>query len=122
MGLLIMIGYVFGIAMVQLSDGFDFREAYFSSVPLAIYTLFVYGTFGDNLAEFMDNLRAESTPCLMLATLYVVLSQMTVLNMLIGVLCQVIQSMADEERENLTCDKVHEMFGHIVSNMDTNKN
>lgn len=123
LGLLILITYVFGIALRQLSseenDG-GIRETYFKSVPDAMYSLLVYGTFLDNLAEFMDNQRAESTPCLILCVIYVILASMTVLNMLIGILCQVISSVAAEEREAMMVDKVHEKFGEIVKTLDKN--
>merc|ERR1712050_341996 len=65
----------------------------------------------------MDN-RAESTLCLVLIWIYVVLASMTVLNMLIGILCQVISAVAEEEREAMMVDKVHEEFGDIVKTLD----
>jgi hypothetical protein len=121
LGLLVLVTYVFGIALRQLSDEEgDIRASYFKSVPDAMYSLLVYGTFLDNLAEFMDNNRAESTPCLILCVIYVILASMTILNMLIGILCQVISSVAAEERESMMVDKVHEKFGEIVKTLDKN--
>jgi len=121
LALLMIITYIFAIAFTQLSEGSDFREDYFSSVPLAMYSLIIYGTFLDNLADWADAIRAESTPCLMLATVFVALASMTVMNMLIGVLCEVISAVALEEKESMMIDKINEKFGQIVERLDKNK-
>ena len=57
MFMLVGITYVFAIALTQLSIGYEFREDYFEHVVLAMYTLMVYTTFLDNLAEFCDTVR-----------------------------------------------------------------
>lgn len=122
MGLLMVITYVFSIALVQLSDGQEFQESYFSSVPLGMYSLVIYGTFLDDLSVFCDAIRAESTFCLILVTLFVCLASMTVMNMLIGVLCEVIQGVAEEEKETIMVDFVKEKFLSIVEKLDSNNN
>merc|ERR1719188_1660233 len=63
MGLLVLFAYIFAIALTNLSDGYEFREMYFSSVPHSMYSLFIYGGFLDDLAAFGDPIRAESTVC-----------------------------------------------------------
>jgi hypothetical protein len=120
MGLLMLFAYVFGIALTQLSDGCEFRELYFSSVPHSIYSLIIFATFLDDLAAFGDPIKAESTVCLIICTLYIVLASMTVMNMLIGVLCEVIEGVAMEEREGMMVEKVHEKFGKIMMKLDQN--
>merc|ERR1712187_158656 len=104
-GLLMIFTYVFAIALTQLSIGKDFRDDYFSSVPLSMYSLLIYGTFLDNLADFFNAIREESTICLMVATVFVALASLTVMNMLIGILCEVISATAEEERESMITDK-----------------
>jgi hypothetical protein len=125
LGLLIMITYVFSIALTQISDR-EYEggvwETYYTSVPHAMYTLAVYGLFGDNLAEFCDMNRVENTACLIIVTIYVVLASMTVLNMLIGILCQVISAVAVEEREAIMVDEVHAKFEQILNSMDKDHN
>lgn len=119
--LLLVITYFFAVALTQLSVGYEFRETFFTGVGLSMYSLVIYGTFLDNLADFGDAIRHESTLCLMVATLFVVLANMTVLNMLIGVLCEVISAVAEEERESMITDKVHEKFKNIVKDLDTDQ-
>lgn len=121
LGLLLIITYVFAIALTQLSDGYNFKEDYFASVPLSMYSLIIYGTFLDALADFADAIREESTVCLVLSTVFVALASMTVMNMLIGVLCEVISAVALEEKESMMIDKIHEKFGKIVEDLDANK-
>jgi uncharacterized membrane protein (GlpM family) len=117
--LLMVITYIFAIALTQLSDGSEFREIYFTGVGLSMYSLIIYGTFLDNLSEFLDNIRAESTVCLMVVVLFIVLASLTVMNMLIGVLCEVVSSVAEEERESMITDKVHDKFDGIVRQLDS---
>lgn len=118
LGLLIIFTYVFAIALTQLSVGTEFRERYFKGVALSMYSLIVYGTFLDSLAEFCDDIRAESTPCLIAVTIFVVVASMTVMNMLIGVLCEVIAAVAEDEKETMITEKVYDKLGNIVKAID----
>jgi hypothetical protein len=118
LGLLFVVTYVFAIALTQMSDGFDFREDFCHGVAMSMYTLIIYGTFLDDLSEFADAVRVESTPCLILCTVFVVLASMTIMNMLIGVLCEVISGVAQEERETLAVDEMNDKFHDIVMEMD----
>lgn len=123
LALLLIITYVFAIAFTQLATNTndEFREKYFSSVPLSMYSLIIYGTFLDALSDFGDDIREESTVLLILASVFVCLASLTVMNMLIGVLCEVISAVAEEEKESMIIDKIHEKFGKIVEKLDKNK-
>merc|ERR1712217_279122 len=132
LGLLVIITYVFSIALVQLAPYDPEAEenvtydSYFSSVPLAIYSLFVYLIFGDNLAEFAGNGRdddAERFPIsFILCVIFLVLGQMTVLNMLIGVLVGVISTVKVEEEEGFETEKVKTKFSGLLETYDENHN
>merc|ERR550537_2118995 len=95
MGLLVAITYVFAIALNMLSEGTEFRDAYFFNVPIAMYFLLIHGTFLDDLADFADAIRAESPLCLLLVGIFIYFSSLTVMNMLIGVLCEVVSSVTE---------------------------
>jgi len=122
LGLLLLITYVFSIALVQLSNGTEMKEEFFRSVPLGVYSLVIYATFLDDLSYFGDRVKAESTACLILCTRFVILASMTVMNMLVGVLCEVISAVAVEEKESMITDKVYEKFGEFCEKLDTNVN
>jgi len=122
LGLLLLIAYVFAIALRNLvpTDS-DIIDTFLPSVPETIHNLLIYGTFLDNLADFIPALKKDSTPCLILGWMYIALASMTVLNMLIGVLCQVISAVAEEEKESMMIDKVKDKFTSICAELDENK-
>jgi len=122
LGLLLVCTYVFAIALTQLSDGTEFREVYFFDVIESMYSLIIYGTFLDALSDFCNDIRAESPACMVLVFAYICLGSMTIMNMLVGVLCEVISAVAEEEQESMIVDKVNEKFGEVVARIDTDGN
>jgi len=115
-----VITYIFAIALRNLAPpDSNIEEVYFSSVPETMHNLLVFGTFLDNLSDYILDVKAESPPCLILSWMYIALASLTVMNMLIGVLCEVISAVAEEEKESLIVDKVNEKFSSIVQYLDT---
>merc|ERR1719327_1124268 len=115
-----VITYIFAIALRNLvPPDSNIEEVYFSTVPEAMHNLLVFGTFLDNLSDFILDVKAESPPCLILSWMYIALASLTVMNMLIGVLCEVISAVAEEEKESMMVDKVNEKFADIVKELDT---
>jgi len=135
LGLLMILTYVFAIALrnlvpaaedpevceekYPLSDG-CIEVLYFESVPEAMHNLIIFGTFLDALSDFMWAVKEQSPPCLVLLWIYIALASLTVMNMLIGVLCEVISAVAQEEKESMMVDKVQDKFGAIVEELDEN--
>merc|ERR1719269_451387 len=62
MVLLVIATYVFAIACTQLSVDTEMGKTYFFNVLLSMYSLIVYATLLDNLADFCNAVRAESIP------------------------------------------------------------
>merc|ERR1719502_1385382 len=92
--------YVFSILFRQLSDGTAIGADWFPSMTATANTLVVTGIFFDNAFEIQNYMVAEDMQHLLAAYyLFVLLSAFTVLNMLIGVLCEVIFTTADKEHE-----------------------
>merc|ERR1719424_1190268 len=126
LGLLLLITYVFSIALRNLTPKpgawedpeEDIGIVYFSSVLETMHTLIIYGTFLDALSDFVLMVKVQSVPCFILAWVYVALASLTVMNMLIGVLCEVISGVAEEEKESMMVDKVNEKFESIVNKLD----
>lgn len=119
--LLMLITYVFGIAFVNLSGkDLEITEKYFSTVPETMHNLIIYGTFLDALSDFILDVKAESPACFILVWIYIAIASLTVLNMLIGVLCEVISAVAAEEQEAMMVDKVFEKFDKICKELDEN--
>jgi hypothetical protein len=122
MALLIIALYVFGIAITQMAVDTPSGDALFHSVEETMYRLMVHATFLDNLAEFCDNVKADSYLVLVLVLIFIGLSALCILNMLIGVLCDVIQSVATCEREEMRQEKVKELMKDVVRDLDEDMN
>jgi len=97
--LLAIIMYVFGIAFTQLV-GEDLPEK-FGTVPVSMHTLLLDGTLLDGLGDVISNLKQLNVAFAMLFYLYVLLGCLTVMNMLIGVLCEVVSAVASTEKETI---------------------
>jgi len=120
LGLLMLINYVFSIALRNVSPpGAQSTQRFFSSVPEAMHNLVIFCTFGDALSEITLEVKADSSVCFVLVWVFVCLAMLTVMNMLIGVLCEVIAAVAEEEKESMMVDKVNEKFSDIVNELDT---
>jgi hypothetical protein len=132
LGLLLLCTYVFSIALRNLtppssectlceSEEDSIEVLFFSSVPEAMHSLIVYGTFLDNLSDFIYALKEQSPICFVFTWVYISLASLTIMNMLIGVLCEVISAVAASEKESMMVDKIHEKLSVIVQELDKNQ-
>mmetsp|Transcript_97660 Transcript_97660/g.232462 ORF Transcript_97660/g.232462 Transcript_97660/m.232462 type:complete len:625 (+) Transcript_97660:82-1956(+) len=120
MCLLVIIVYIFSIAFTQLAQGTVMGSVYFPTVQHAMYSLLIYGTFLDDIAPFCDAVGAESIACLTLVFIFSILSACTVLNLLIGVLCEVVSQVAQNEKEDLMVQKVTMNLQILLQSLDVN--
>jgi voltage-gated sodium channel len=111
--LLLVLLYVFGIAFTQLLANEDVGKEHFYSVSKSMHTLWLYGTLLDEITTLMEQLEGQSF-CVVLLNVYILLAALTVMNMLVGVLCEVVQAVAASEREEaslrLVKSKVERIF------------
>lgn len=112
--------YVFAIAFTQLAADTQMGAYYFPNVLHSMYTLLLYGTFLDNLSTFCDEVGAESGLCLALIFVFVLLSACTVLNMLIGILCEVVNTVTTVEKEEMTVLFVTNKLQKVLDELDSN--
>jgi hypothetical protein len=127
MGLLLLITYVFAIAFTQLAVQDEVKECdmgntYFANVSHAMYSLLTYATFLDDLSQFTDCLRHEAWYLLILTFMFIALSSLTVMNMLIGVLCEVVSAVAERERDDLRTENLTANMQKIIDELDDNRN
>jgi hypothetical protein len=100
LSLLMVVIYIFAILFAQTLSGTEAAEGYFETVPQSMDTLLVQGIFADQ-ADIFGTLRDKAGLIYYLLFLvYMVIGSLTIANMLIGVLCEVVQKTADEEEEN----------------------
>lgn len=105
--LLIMILYVFALTLRQIADGTEIGETWFATVPKTANQLVMKGMFFDDIGDLVNDMaNAESKLLGVVLWLtfigFVVFATLTVLNMLIGVLCDVVSAVGAVEREELT--------------------
>jgi voltage-gated sodium channel len=114
---LILVMYVFSIIMMSMmakvpneangaelnDDGvFEWEgetgKFYFGSMGDAMMCLFTNGVLGDNLDQTVSAILEEGLVVTLVFWVFFAISSLTLLNMLIGVLCEVISKKADEEK------------------------
>jgi len=75
----------------------------FATVPKAMWTLLVDGTFMDGTGNLLTTMLFSGRPMCMLCCLvfmaFILLSAINVMNMLIGVLCEVVTRVGEEEKD-----------------------
>eukprot|EP00928_Gymnodinium_smaydae_P037847 TRINITY_DN26221_c0_g1_i1.p1 TRINITY_DN26221_c0_g1~~TRINITY_DN26221_c0_g1_i1.p1 ORF type:complete len:925 (-),score=204.33 TRINITY_DN26221_c0_g1_i1:136-2760(-) len=120
--LLIVLMYVFGIMFRQLIPETEAGQKYFRSVGNAMFNLMVHGTFLDSLSVVLLDLGKEGAVIVFCFLLYILLAALTVMNMLIGVLCEVVSAVADSEKETMTVSYVKSRLKDVVKEIDQDGN
>merc|ERR1712003_374083 len=100
MFLLIIICYVFAIFFTQMSRGTILSSQYFGSVGQSLSTLLLTGAFPDQY-DIMTEAAAESYVFWFPLLVFITLSAVTIMNMMIGVLVEVVKGAAHVEGESL---------------------
>jgi hypothetical protein len=121
--LLTAIIYTYAIILRQVTDGTEIGEQYFKSIPASMSSLLLHAT----LPDMSEILHDTGTAHILLGTLlltFILLASLTVLNMLIGVLVEVVSVVASVEREELTLNTVKTSMERIMelSGVDTDAN
>jgi hypothetical protein len=122
--LLLITLYVFAIVFKQMFGDLS-PELYpavteqYGSLGMSSFYLFMGGTLCDDITGRLGDLREETGLWgIFLFSLYVLISAFTVLNMLIGVLCEVVTATAEEEGRKAKVSKVQEMIGPVFDEID----
>jgi len=115
-----LIIYFFAIVFRQLTADTDVGELYFPSVPAAMMSLLLDGVLPDQAAIVKD-CAAESPIFGLLALFFILLGSLTVMNMLVGVLCEVVSVVSAVEKEQLTVGYVKCRLQEIFSEWDTDE-
>lgn len=94
----ILIIYVFAIFLRQLTDGQHIGDVYFESVPASMNTLLLNGLFAD-VATLVNTMSGELPYLWPIMFLFFVLVSLTIMYMLLGVLVDVVATVATSEKE-----------------------
>mmetsp|Transcript_66191 Transcript_66191/g.186386 ORF Transcript_66191/g.186386 Transcript_66191/m.186386 type:complete len:631 (-) Transcript_66191:241-2133(-) len=116
--LMTILVYVFAIGFRQLTDGTTVGFDYFSSVPASMHTLLLDGSLMDNPGVLIFRLSDESVVLAAFFYIFILFAALTLCNMLIGVLCEVVSNVAHIERHNLTVSFVREKLMEVVHQLN----
>mmetsp|Transcript_29049 Transcript_29049/g.69177 ORF Transcript_29049/g.69177 Transcript_29049/m.69177 type:complete len:745 (-) Transcript_29049:80-2314(-) len=98
--LLLVLLFVFGVVFkTQAKEDFPQLEELFPNVPATMWVLLLSGTFLDSPSVALNEVGATSGWLVALFLVFIFLSHMMVLNMLIGILCDVVHQVALNEKE-----------------------
>jgi len=96
-------------------------QDYMATMGDSFMTLFTRGVLGDNLDETVDAVLSEGGVWLMWAYfIFFAITFATLLNMLIGVICEVIQDAAEEEERNDNETLLRNCIGDAFDEIDLN--
>eukprot|EP00441_Pelagodinium_beii_P037750 CAMPEP_0197633126 /NCGR_PEP_ID=MMETSP1338-20131121/9551_1 /TAXON_ID=43686 ORGANISM="Pelagodinium beii, Strain RCC1491" /NCGR_SAMPLE_ID=MMETSP1338 /ASSEMBLY_ACC=CAM_ASM_000754 /LENGTH=627 /DNA_ID=CAMNT_0043204719 /DNA_START=83 /DNA_END=1963 /DNA_ORIENTATION=- len=115
--LLFVFIYVFGIGFRQLTADTAVGAMYFNGVFRSMHTLLLDGTLMDNLGGVVEMLGKEGDGIVFVFIwyLFVLMSALTVMNMLIGVLCEIVSAVSASERETIAVAAVRDRLMHIMN-------
>lgn len=117
--ILILLVYVFAIMMNALVGEEVDVHAFFGSVRGSMVTLILQAVLLDDISGLTRALIAiESVPGIICLSLFVLLSALTVMNMLIGVLCQVVIDVSADEKEHNAKAKMSSTLFVMLQNLD----
>ncbi|CAE7947766.1 CACNA1H [Symbiodinium sp. KB8] len=113
--LLLLMTYVFSIALVSLSQGPDLHQVQvlFPSVPRAVLRLLVQCTMPDSEA-FFQSLEDESILMAALFLVFILAGSLIVLNMLVGILVEAVQTVATMEHEQIHVDFAQRVLHNLI--------
>lgn len=120
--LLIIFTYVFAIIFKQQGGDNDKLAHYFRTIPEAMWNLLLAGTLLDNITDVLNLLRVEAPVLAGAFCFWVLLSSFTILNMLIGVLCEVVSAVADAEKESTVVNYVKDTLLDVLKLFDADGN
>mmetsp|Transcript_137201 Transcript_137201/g.273817 ORF Transcript_137201/g.273817 Transcript_137201/m.273817 type:complete len:744 (-) Transcript_137201:47-2278(-) len=121
LGLLFVMLYIFGIAFVQLCDDTP-CEQMFPDVINTMHTLLVNAALMDSLSLLIEPLQEQSIALLLVLYVFILLAALTVMNMLIGVICEVVSAVAATEREQLSLGFVKEKINELMTQSGADEN
>jgi hypothetical protein len=115
--MMFIIVYAFGIAMHSFMKEDEDLYEYWGTIGRCMMTLVGNGVFGDSIGTVMRGI-ARTPAALTTFGLFVLLSAITVTNMLIGVLCEVVGEVAAAEKEHSAIQQLKSTLLIMLKHLD----
>jgi len=117
--ILILLVYVFAIVMNALIGHETETKELFGTVRDSMVTLIVQGVLLDDISGLVRELIVvKNAAALTVLGFFVLLSALTVINMLIGVLCEVVVDVSAEEKEAAAKEKMKKTLLVMLQELD----
>lgn len=129
--LICLLNYVFGIVLLMFLGNIVEISDHFGTLGLCMWTLIFSGTFLDGMKDVVDLLRTLELHgyswllgwgMISIFSMYVLLTNVTVMNMLIGILCEVVSEVKREDEEGVAIDFMKEHLRTMLTDLDQDKN
>lgn len=120
--MVVMLIYLFGIIIYMLLKEETEVEFWFKTLPRCMWTLFIDGTILDSPGEVLHALldldSAMAYVSVFIFLFFVLLSALTVMNMLVGVLCEVVSQVTQAEKDEAAIKLVKKAFLSELKSFD----
>eukprot|EP00927_Polykrikos_kofoidii_P019652 TRINITY_DN19214_c0_g6_i1.p1 TRINITY_DN19214_c0_g6~~TRINITY_DN19214_c0_g6_i1.p1 ORF type:complete len:782 (-),score=142.61 TRINITY_DN19214_c0_g6_i1:121-2466(-) len=111
--------FVFAIAFTQITDDTKLGSVYFSNVAASMFFLLVHGTLLLSTDLKALEIQAEGGPLVLLFFItFILIAAVLLMNMLIGVLCQLVSAVAATEKEELLVSYVQSKLEKVMAIID----
>lgn len=117
--LLVLVIYVFAIIFTQTLAGTGAADGCFDTVLQSMNCLLLNGVFADQ-SSIVGQLLAVHWTYYVVVLVYLVIGSMTLLNMLIGVMCEVVQMVSDAEKETMMTQDLKDRIAAVLKDADQN--
>jgi len=114
--LLVLIIYVFAVMFTQLLSGTEVGAGCFDSVPEAMNCLLLEGVFTEQ-AEFIRKLLDADWKYYFFMLVYLLFVSLTVMNMLIAVLCEVVSVVAQVDKDEQSMKELRFKVTNLMQNL-----
>eukprot|EP00931_Biecheleriopsis_adriatica_P080824 TRINITY_DN54175_c0_g1_i1.p1 TRINITY_DN54175_c0_g1~~TRINITY_DN54175_c0_g1_i1.p1 ORF type:complete len:762 (+),score=108.50 TRINITY_DN54175_c0_g1_i1:84-2369(+) len=118
--LVLSVTYVFAITLTHLTAGTPSGEKYFTNIPYAMFTITMHCTLLDSIERLMLVVMEDSPIAAIIVMLSVFLFALTFMNLLVGILCEVVSRVSQVEQEANAITFVKGKLQRIVEDFDTN--
>mmetsp|Transcript_92042 Transcript_92042/g.269301 ORF Transcript_92042/g.269301 Transcript_92042/m.269301 type:complete len:609 (-) Transcript_92042:45-1871(-) len=118
--LLLVLLYLFGIIFKTHAEAFPALQDKFPGVVASMWFLLLHGTFLDAVADEVPVIKDQSVFLTILFMVFIFLSSFLLLNMLIGILCEVVTSVSRREREHAAVEYLKNNLLEILEVHDKN--
>jgi hypothetical protein len=115
--------YIFAILFNVLLKGEPRTDAQFHTIPLTMWTLLMDGMYQDNYRIVTENIMYGPPPfvaaiALTFFLIFTMISALTVLNMLIGVQCEVVSNVAAQEKDEIEVNLLKTTVLQMLKELD----